>query len=703
MALNSNQTSNRNNNSNQTSNSNNNSNNYNHNNNLNNINNTSTHQQHYTHSKNIPYKLYKLYKLAFLEKIIINNKNLGYLSEDIGNLKNLIILDLSSNNLTRNIPKNICNLTKLRDIILSKNQLTGHIPENIDNLTELIILDLSSNNLTGNIPENICDLTNLHQLNLSKNELTGQLPMSINNLRSLSYLNLSSNNLIGNIPENLYELKNLVEINLENNKLTGNISENIGNLTNLLELNLSKNKLTGKIPISINNLKLLRKIKLKDNNFTLRKIKNAYLLNNTYTFNKKNIQKFNISNLIKNNINYIDKTIYAYIFSGNIDDFINEDIKILQEKYPNINIDKRFNEITTLLHNRQKKIYPKIYNAVHTYENLYNTIAHGCIDPNSYLFVPSNLSIITLTTPSYLTYINKTDLLFSLNKYYLDACLPGISYKKNTGKNQLRFFEPGDIINNIYLNFKMNAENNNKIYQGGIIKADKFDLKNLHVTNSSLNNKFAQLKFHSGNNKENNKENISWPEITPTNYTSTLQNIISKFKNKPGHYVLIVGSCLYGEYEKVKNKSIIYKKYDIIEKKLACFQNLAKQIENNKNNQTKRLQNFSSTIKKKQNCYNEIISKLKKKINTISNAIEKKEVHDKYNELIKIYKENELFTLDMFISIVDKLDDLTTDEIAHYYNINNQGDAENKRQSRINQNNNQNNIELPKWLVENNN
>jgi hypothetical protein len=595
------------------------------------------------------------------------------------------------------IPNELYEETHLIKIFLFDNLLQGNISENIGNLTNLIELFLDSNKLTGIIPKNICNLTNLTELSLASNKLTGEIPEYIDNLKKLTALNLSNNKLTGIIPENICNLTNLINLNLYNNELSCRIPENIGNLFKLKYLDFSFNKLTGEIPSSINNLSNTY-ITFNNNMIIFKNLKKVpYNSLNNYNLQNKDIQQFNISNLINNNTDIVDKIIYKYIFSGYVNSFIEKDIYKLEKKYPDIH--KRFNQITELLHNRQQKIYPKIYNAVNNYENLYFISAHGEIFEEEYLFVPSNLSIITMTTPSYMVWNpEKESILSSIDKYYLQTCLPGISYKYKGTKinNQLRFFKSGDIINNIFFDFKMKYNNNNQIYQGGIIKINEEDLKysRTYIRNNK-NTNHAKLNWHIGNNKEN----ISWPEITPINYETSLQDIILKFKNKPGHYVLIVGSCLFEEYEIVKNESIIYKKYDLLKNKLACFQNLARKIENNTKNKTFRLQNFSSTLKKKQNCYNEIISKLKKKINTFTGK-NKQKLQLRYNQLTDIYKENYIFTLNYFILLIGLLDDLTPDEITHYYNNNNNNNisAENKRKSRINNSQNNNNTQLPNWF-----
>ena len=94
-------------------------------------------------------------------------------------------------------------------LYLPYSGLTGEIPPEIGNLTNLTVLGLMSNQLSGEIPESICDLTNLTYLNLYYNQLTGSIPPEIGNLTNLTYLSLSNNQLTGNIPESICELTNL--------------------------------------------------------------------------------------------------------------------------------------------------------------------------------------------------------------------------------------------------------------------------------------------------------------------------------------------------------------------------------------------------------------------------------------------------------------------------------------------------------------
>ncbi|KAK9937245.1 hypothetical protein M0R45_014048 [Rubus argutus] len=93
-------------------------------------------------------------------------------------------IDLSSNNLEGEVPKEICSLIALGNLNLSRNQLTGKIPSMIGNLTQLETVDLSHNYLSGEIPQSISSLNFLSHLNLSCNNLSGRIPTG-NQLQTL--------------------------------------------------------------------------------------------------------------------------------------------------------------------------------------------------------------------------------------------------------------------------------------------------------------------------------------------------------------------------------------------------------------------------------------------------------------------------------------------------------------------------------------
>ncbi|CAN1306078.1 Probable LRR receptor-like serine/threonine-protein kinase At3g47570 [Linum perenne] len=165
---------------------------------------------------------------------------------------NLNLIDLSYNLLhgSRNqfsgrIPPSIGNLTQLIELDISSNRLEGAVPSGLGSCLELIYLDLSGNALNGTLPEEVFNLPSLTKsFNLSYNLFTGNLPRDI----SLEYLYLQGNSFDGTIPPSLASLKGLRELDLSLNKLLGRILTDLQSNTLLQYLNLSFNQLEGEVP-----------------------------------------------------------------------------------------------------------------------------------------------------------------------------------------------------------------------------------------------------------------------------------------------------------------------------------------------------------------------------------------------------------------------------------------------------------------------
>jgi Leucine-rich repeat (LRR) protein len=87
-------------------------------------------------------------------------------------------MDLSSNNLSGEIPEQLTSLQGLRFLNLSNNQLYGKIPKKINAMNLLESFDVSMNQLTGEIPQSMASLTFLNHLNLSYNNFSGRIPSS---------------------------------------------------------------------------------------------------------------------------------------------------------------------------------------------------------------------------------------------------------------------------------------------------------------------------------------------------------------------------------------------------------------------------------------------------------------------------------------------------------------------------------------------
>ena len=130
---------------------------------------------------------------------------------------------------------------------------------------QVVLLSLSDNALSGQIPKTLGQLTNLKRLYLHNNALSGQIPKALGQLANLERLWLFDNALSGQIPKALGQLKKLKELALNNNKLSGGIPGQLGQLTNLKTLVLSDNALSGQIPKALGQLANLERLYLYNN------------------------------------------------------------------------------------------------------------------------------------------------------------------------------------------------------------------------------------------------------------------------------------------------------------------------------------------------------------------------------------------------------------------------------------------------------
>ncbi len=190
-----------------------------------------------------------------VSRIQVSGNNLmGPLPPELGNLGNLVYLNLSVNQLSDPLPPALGNLGSLENIILSQNQLSGMLPPELGNLSNLEALILGTNQFSGAIPATLGNLGNLQYLGLDFNQLSGMIPAALGNLSNLLDLSLRTNQLSGMIPAALGNLSNLTGLLLDVNQLSGEIPAALGNLSNLSALFLQNNQLEGDVPLAVAQL-----------------------------------------------------------------------------------------------------------------------------------------------------------------------------------------------------------------------------------------------------------------------------------------------------------------------------------------------------------------------------------------------------------------------------------------------------------------
>ncbi len=169
----------------------------------------------------------------------------------------VVWINLSDNQLSGTIPRQLSNLTNLEILNLSWNQLSGPIPPELENLTRLRELYFwVTNGLSGPIPPELGNLVNLEKLDISVNQLSGTLPPELGRLTKLRHLSVHQNLFTGSIPPELGNLVDLRELYLSANQLRGPVPSQFGNLTNLQVCRIDHNGLSGGLPPELTRLTL---------------------------------------------------------------------------------------------------------------------------------------------------------------------------------------------------------------------------------------------------------------------------------------------------------------------------------------------------------------------------------------------------------------------------------------------------------------
>ncbi|KAJ4829202.1 hypothetical protein Tsubulata_045473 [Turnera subulata] len=351
----------------------------------------------------------EFYNLTSLEELFLDDTSIPRsLLLNIGALSNLKILSLNRCKLSGALPDiGWCELRKLEQLYLSNNELVGILPPCMRNLTSLLVMDLSSNQLTGNIASSpLADLISLQYLSFSSNqfrvptsfasffnhsnlkliscdnnelipELNPQTSapvfqlnfFSMSNCRSetrmaqfpyflyfqhdLSVLDLSDNNLGAQFPSWLlqnntrlkrlylknnalvgtlqlqYPVSNLSTIDISSNYMHGQSLEAIcSNFPNLVNLIIAENGLTGGIPPCFENMTYLAYLDMSNNELSSALFELLPLFGSSLWFLKLSNNNFKG----RMSPTFFNQTRFAYLyldnnnFSGQIPDSISTNV-----------------------------------------------------------------------------------------------------------------------------------------------------------------------------------------------------------------------------------------------------------------------------------------------------------------------------------------------------------------------------------------
>ncbi|CAM6018806.1 unnamed protein product [Sphagnum balticum] len=187
----------------------------------------------------------------------------GVIPKELGELPNLVDLDIHGNNFIGIIPPELASISSLETLDLSSNKLTGLIPPELGNLINMVHLNLAQNKLTGPLPDELGYLTNLTELDLHNNKLNGTIPPSLATLLNLWSFDVHGNSISGSIPE-LFNGIYLSYFDMSDNELSGQMIIPT-TLTSLQFLNLSYNHFVGPIPLFLFEWSMLTTVDLSYN------------------------------------------------------------------------------------------------------------------------------------------------------------------------------------------------------------------------------------------------------------------------------------------------------------------------------------------------------------------------------------------------------------------------------------------------------
>lgn len=206
--------------------------------------------------------------MTFLTSLVLPSNILKFITKlDFIFLRNLLLLDLSFNEIETIETGSFDTLIELVELKLNNNLLTNINQEYFSNLVKLEVLSLQNNKLE--LIEAFGNLTNLERINLSGNRITSFDAGTFDKLTRLTLLDISKNSLC-HFPSNFFgKLKNLKYLNAEHNKLT-KIESNLVSKDNLLkEVYFNDNQISEVDKMFIKNLKFLTAISFKNNICTM--------------------------------------------------------------------------------------------------------------------------------------------------------------------------------------------------------------------------------------------------------------------------------------------------------------------------------------------------------------------------------------------------------------------------------------------------
>ncbi|KAI4986120.1 hypothetical protein ZWY2020_018750 [Hordeum vulgare] len=195
--------------------------------------------------------LSQLWKLKYLGMSQVDLSAVVNWAHVVNMLPSLVFLELQSCGLRSTMPPPLnSNLTSLENLYLDSNSFNSSVGDNYLawDLPVLKILSMYSCGVQGLIPAAVGNLTSIQSLVLDNNNFSGKVPSTFKKLKKLQMLRLSNNLISGDIEDLLLHrlpTDELQELHLQHNRLAGRIPARLEQFSSLSTLRLNDNKLFG--------------------------------------------------------------------------------------------------------------------------------------------------------------------------------------------------------------------------------------------------------------------------------------------------------------------------------------------------------------------------------------------------------------------------------------------------------------------------
>jgi hypothetical protein len=205
--------------------------------------------------------------LGGLESLLLseNRRLWGTIPSEVGWMQLITSLNMDGTDISGSLPTEVGLLSRLASLSLMGTRLTGKVPSEVGRLRLLGSLMISDGQLAGLIPTELGRLSLLSTLDLGYNALSSSLPTELGEILALESIDVSGNNLTSSLPSELSDLAALQQLSCSQNSFNGSIPTEFGSLTRLSVFKLNDNLLTGSLPTELGRLSSLALLSLQSN------------------------------------------------------------------------------------------------------------------------------------------------------------------------------------------------------------------------------------------------------------------------------------------------------------------------------------------------------------------------------------------------------------------------------------------------------